>query len=245
MAARRKQRIGILLLAVVFEASLCVCSSREIRADDGLRKIQEEVQALRGSGKPDMDIKRRVLELEQEADVPSSDLEFEEHERMRTHIKMDGGLAFPKATDVILPEAAREIALDGVHETWASPEYRKPERCDSDDTIQENIPYRDLSEEEFVLLDSLYVREEFTPVDPAEIYGNKTHVYSYGPSAPPGTFVRMREENVPCLPYRIRVTNKHVYRDRGENALKNYDADPSHRGKIHPWVAKKLDGNKR
>jgi hypothetical protein len=47
---------------------------------------------------------------------------------------------------------------------------------------------------------------------------------------------------VPCVPYRVRMSNVAYYYDQGHNALKNYDGDPKGKGKLSDIIQRKLFG---
>ena len=78
------------------------------------------------------------------------------------------------------------------------------------------------------------------PVDPMEVFGSKVEVYTYGPKSGDGVNIRMTVDAVPCVPYRIRVTNHARYYHKGNLALKNYDKQPGGGGQYHPWVQQKV-----
>ena len=50
----------------------------------------------------------------------------------------------------------------------------------------------------------------------------------------------MSTDAVPCVPYRIRITNRAWYYDRGDKAFKNYDKKPSGLGEYSKWIQQKL-----
>jgi hypothetical protein len=90
--------------------------------------------------------------------------------------------------------------------------------------------------------DVLYLPEDLLPSDPTEVFGTQTMVRTYGPNSGEGVHVRMEVDEVPCLPYRTRITETTEYVDLGRNALKNYDKKQSEEGEFHPWIAQKLFG---
>lgn len=215
------------------------------RADEVLKKIQEDVRSLGGGEKVGHDIKRRVATLEREADLEEAIEDGRFVARTHTHIRMNGGVPFPKESEVMLPPTASPNEESETSAEFRGLEYRKPAACEGSRTIREETQPRHSSGEERVLLDTLYVREGFVPVDAAEIYGRMTEVFTSRSQPSLGELARMRADDVLCIPYRIRVTNRRIYRDTGENALRNYDIDPEARGRLHPWVEKKLDQEKR
>lgn len=133
----------------------------------------------------------------------------------------------PKATFTPLPTAT----------PW-----QKPGRCELDKTeVVVHSPERDPKD---VYYEELFVYEGFMPLDPVEVYGAKVRVHPYNPQDGKGAEIRMEMYGVPCIPYRFRMTATSYYYDTGLNALKNYDTDPTGKGTPHPWILKKLYGNK-
>jgi len=119
--------------------------------------------------------------------------------------------------------------------------WQKPRRCEVDRTrVEVHSPESNSHETNYEIL---FVYEDFIPLDPVEVYGSKVRVHGYNPLDGEGAEVRMEIYQVPCIPYRIRRTNYAHYYDTGLNALKNYDSDPTGRGKIHPWISQKIFGS--
>jgi hypothetical protein len=50
----------------------------------------------------------------------------------------------------------------------------------------------------------------------------------------------MTLDAAPCVPYRIRVTNRARYYHKGNLALKNYDKQLGGGGQYHSWIQQKL-----
>ena len=155
---------------------------------------------------------------------------------------MSGGLAFPLSEHVVLESKTETSSGSDGGFVEAMRIFELPPRCDQNHTDREQRGSLALSGGEETLLDSVYLREELAPVDASEVFGQKTRVFPYGPKSNTGVLYRMRADEIPCVPFRIRVTSRAIYRDRGENALKNYDRDPSDRGTHHPWIARIISG---
>lgn len=160
----------------------------------------------------------------------------------RTHVHASEGIPFPKLEEVVLPPPPPipPFPTSVMIENPPQPEYKKPPRCDNAQTIREALPQEYGSSEEVVISDILYLPEDLMPVDPMDVFGSQVVTYTYGPKSGDGVFVRMFYDAVPCLPYRIRYTNKARYYDRGNVALKNYDKQPSGRGQYHSVMQQKL-----
>ena len=211
-------------------------------ADDLNRLLREDVEALHREVSPDIDARNRVSVLQQEAESLPQLSSHQQKHRNRTHIKMSGGLAFPLSEHVVLESKTETSSGSDGRFVEAMRVFELPPRCDQNHTDREERGSLALSGAEETLLDSVYLREELAPVDASEVFGQKTRVFPYGPKSNPGVLYRMRADEIPCVPFRIRVTSRALYRDRGENALKNYDRDPSDRGTHHPWIARKISG---
>ena len=211
-------------------------------ADDLNRILREDVEALHREVSPDIDARNRVSVLQQEAESLPQLSSHQQKNRTRTHIKMSGGLAFPLSEHVVLESKTETSSGTDGRFVEAMRIFELPPRCDQNHTDREERGSLALSGAEETLLDSVYLREELAPVDASEVFGQKTRVFPYGPKSNPGVLYRMRADEIPCVPFRIRVTSRALYRDRGENALKNYDRDPSDRGTHHPWIARKISG---
>ena len=121
--------------------------------------------------------------------------------------------------------------------------WQKPCRCELDKTeVVVHSPERDPKD---VYYEELFVYEGFMPLDPVEVYGAKVRVHPYNPQDGKGAEIRMEMYGVPCIPYRFRMTATSYYYDTGLNALRNYDSDPTGKGKLHPWVSNKLYGDRK
>jgi hypothetical protein len=121
--------------------------------------------------------------------------------------------------------------------------WQKPNRCELDKTeVVVHSPERDPKD---VYYEELFVYEGFMPLDPVEVYGAKVRVHTYNPQNGRAAEIRMEMYDVPCIPYRFRMTATSYYYDTGLNALKNYDSDPASKGQLHPWVANKLYGSSK
>lgn len=83
------------------------------------------------------------------------------------------------------------------------------------------------NDQEKIFFDMLFIRKEMIPLNADEVFGKKTLIRSFRlDKATPSTLSAIGL-NVPCLPYRMRVTNAGVFKHQGIDALKNYDSGPS------------------
>lgn len=152
------------------------------------------------------------------------------------------GIVFPDIStiddaDLYTPTPSPEPTATPLptHTPW-----QKPLRC-QDNSTKTSI-HSPGGNPQVVWQEKLFVYDDFLPLDTTEVYGIKVKVYPYDVDDPQGALVRMRLYEVPCVPYRIRYTDKAYHYDMGLNALKNYDSDQTGKGKIHPWIAQKVFG---
>ena len=160
----------------------------------------------------------------------------------RTHLRGRDGIPFPPPEEVYIdPHPPISFPTENkMVENIPPPQYTKPPRCDSNEMKREEHPLDDGNKEETILFETLYLPEDLVPVDVSEVYGTKVKLYPYGPTSGDGAYVRMRIDAIPCVPYRLRVTNRAWYYEQGNNALKNYDRLPSGRGEFSKWIQQKL-----
>lgn len=153
------------------------------------------------------------------------------------------GIPFPKAEESVWkPIPTPDPALADPTPTplpTATP-YQKPRACDRNETKQ--VVYEPSVTEGGILNDILFISEELVPLEPEAVFGSRVSLvpYSYKLERGEAPFTRMEIYSVPCLPYRIRLTNKAHYYDFGLNAYRNYDKAPSGRGILDPVMAGRL-----
>jgi hypothetical protein len=121
--------------------------------------------------------------------------------------------------------------------------YQQPKRCSRNET--QAVVYKEKESETELFTDYLFIPEELIPLDPEEVFGSEVSLVPYGPEAGEGGKIRMEINEVPCVPYRRRLTNTTRYFDTGINALKNYDGAPGGSGKLHPLMQQKLKQTSR
>lgn len=234
-------------LVMVLSLSWCFASY----ADDSLNDLQKHVETLRaqqqGGGRAET---QRIFDKARaEAEAVGAQLQkndskgpiASQSEIQRTHVRSTDGVPFPKPEEVVL-EPRPTIAIPpsaGMAENVPEREYKKPPRCDAAETKRDEWPLDDINEER-IIGEVLYLPEDLMPVDPMEVFGTKVEVYTYGPKSGNGVNMRMTVDAVPCVPYRIRVTNRARYYSRGNVALKNYDKQPGGQGQYHAWIQQKV-----
>jgi hypothetical protein len=167
-----------------------------------------------------------------------------------SHIKLNEGIPFPTVDAIVWDpdppglKELRESTPPAAPIPIATP-YQRPSRCERHYTTR-TVRYPDgVEEKDKPLYDKLYLAEDMIPLDPAEVYGARARLFSYGPTSGEGVYLRMESDRVPCVPYRVRMTNTARYEDFGFNALKNYSKDQSGQGLFDPWVSNKLFGRKK
>lgn len=156
-----------------------------------------------------------------------------------SHTAGKEGIPFPKPEDVLLKPIPTADILTPTPEPVSTPEpYRKPGRCEKSETRRE--VFEPGAGESQLLYDILFVSEDLVPLEPDEVFGAKVELNPYGPNSSKASEIRMEIYNVPCLPYRIRMTNVAYYYDSGLHALKNYSKNQAGRGELHPVMSSKL-----
>jgi hypothetical protein len=224
-----------------------------VAAEDSLADLQRHVESLRtqqqgsgsaetqrifGKARAEAESLKKAVDAKQPTPTP---LPIPD-KTPRTHVRGGEGIPFPKPEEVYFdPHPPISFSSESkMAENIPPPQYTKPPRCESNETKREERSVDDGHKEEMILSDTLYLSEEYVPVDVAEVYGTKVQIYPYGPKSGSGVYVRMRTHAVPCVPYRIRITNRAWYYDRGNNALKYYDKQPGGRGEYSKWMQQKL-----
>jgi len=167
-----------------------------------------------------------------------------------SHIKLGEGIPLPPGDSIVWDpdppglKELRESSPPAAPIPIATP-YQRPSRCERHYTTRTVMYPNAVEEKDKPLYDKLYLAEDMVPLDPAEAYGARARLYSYGPTSGEGVYLRMESDRVPCVPYRVRMTNAARYEDFGFNALKNYTKDQSGQGTFDAWVSNKLFGRKK
>ncbi|MCB0353714.1 MAG: hypothetical protein KDD64_09325 [Bdellovibrionales bacterium] len=73
---------------------------------------------------------------------------------------------------------------------------------------------------------------------PSELFGENIQVHVYSTKVGDQFSLLASEGKAACLPFRLRVTDKNIYREYGEDALKNYGDKPDGKGTLHPEIAR-------
>ena len=237
--------VGVALLAVGAFVS-------GAHADDTLAELQKHVDNLRAQqqGTNQTDNKRifdkaraQAEGMSQSLNQPASQAEVAPDAKLpRTHVRAKDGVPFPKPEEVILPPQPTMppiVMTNDMAENFIVPVYKKPPRCDRPEARREESIFDDGNRDETTIGEILYLPEDLMPVDSMEVFGSKVQTFTYGPQSGDGVNIRMTLDKVPCVPYRIRLTNRARYYESGDFALKNYERDPSWRGNYHAWIQKK------
>ena len=247
---RRSPHCAVLIILV---GALFV---RPATADDSLKDLQKHVESLKAKSvdtqsRSGQKVLERARSSAKEVDQKLDDLSNKPAAkaaptpRPRTHVRSKSGVGFPKYEEVVLESFPTPTPTPKVERTpWKPPEYRRPSRCQDDATRRIVNAVGDQNKEEQVLYDVLYLPEDYVPLDPQEVFGERAKLIPYSPSIDEGTVMMMQMDRVPCLPYRMRITTSAIYYDTGKNALKNYSKKISGRGEYHPFMREKLFGIK-
>ena len=152
------------------------------------------------------------------------------------------GIPFPKPEEVLFkpPPAGTPSPLEtpAPRPVWSPEPYIRPTKCERNETRRQETNSE--GDDSTTLLDKLFISEDLVPPDPQEVFGAETSLIPYGTKEEKATLIRMEIYQVPCVPYRMRMTERADYIDTGLNALKNYDSDPSGKGVLNPFVERKL-----
>ncbi len=125
---------------------------------------------------------------------------------------------------------------------------KKISSCREDKTLAYNNnaqlpPELQADKDSDVLFDILYLSPDAPAVTdmltgPDELFGKETLIHTYRDKMGDYPSLTASQNNVECLPFRLRVTRNKIYRHYGRNALKNFDNDE--KGSFHLQVKKKL-----
>ncbi len=91
--------------------------------------------------------------------------------------------------------------------------------------------------EESTKKDILFIRSEIPSV-PDELFGKNVRVFQYKGTTGDPVSVAIKNMRVPCLPFRMRLSEHLSVQDFGLNALRNYDREFNGKGDLHPYVQK-------
>ena len=161
-----------------------------------------------------------------------------------SHVRGKDGVEFPPAEEVILKPLPTPTAGPAPTElpVWSPEPYARPSRCQTNETKRVVWNEKASEPENEVLNDILFVEKGLIPLDPEESFGKTTRLMPYETPFSRGSLISMEIYAVPCVPYRVRMSNVAYYYDQGHNALKNYDGDPRGKGKLSHIIQRKLFG---
>lgn len=206
--------------------------SKDLSASEG---YEEEVKRMRAG-----------IGGEQSSDFEPEDSNraqnYDEQATMKTRI-ITGieGLPFSNPEQIVLEPTPTATLPPAPEPPPATPTpWQHPQRCLTNETIKEALVAE--TDRQEILNDTLFLPEDYIPIDMGEVYGNVVSFYPYGPSQGAGQFVSQEVFKVPCLPYRIRQTTWGRYLHFGHDALKHYEDSGKDLGKFHPWVEQRLFG---
>lgn len=167
------------------------------------------------------------------------------------HLRGDVGIDLPKKGEFPFPAGpqatisqeqmrkAAEIGYEQLKEVFAkAQELPALPECSNSYTkkVSTGVPGKD--KDEYSILDLLFIADDI-PSDVQEIFGDYTMVIKYETFVNNPMAVLARRFQVDCLPYRIRITNQHMMRHQGIDALLNYDSNPDGKGTMHAYVKAK------
>jgi hypothetical protein len=171
-----------------------------------------------------------------------------------SHLRGNEGIPFPQPNEVKLEPVATPSANEDGSEIknesstgfqapvfWVDPPKRvyRPTACTESKTVV--VPRPAKGDPKHFVFDRLYVSRDLIPIDSSDIYGVNTDVLSYEGDGAESVLLRMQSDKVPCVPYRIRFSDTQAYYHFGEDALANYDKNPTDRGEMHAWVRRQIE----
>lgn len=161
-----------------------------------------------------------------------------------SHVRGKDGVEFPPTEEVILKPLPTPTAGPAPTElpVWSPEPYTRPSRCQTNETKRVVWNEKASEPENEVLNDILFVEKGLIPLDPEESFGKTPRLMPYETPLSKGSLINMEIYAVPCVPYRVRMSNVAYYYDQGHNALKNYDGDPKGKGKLSDIIQRKLFG---
>lgn len=111
--------------------------------------------------------------------------------------------------------------------------------CMLNKTEKVAIPKTPKTQPNQLLFDYLFLQKDDLPIDPAKAFGKKTSVFEYESFESASAYLALAVKAT-CMPYRIRVTGKYIYRHFGLNALYNFDQQYDGKGKLDKSIAEKF-----
>lgn len=166
------------------------------------------------------------------------------------HLKSDQGIAFDKV-EIVLPTipAAPVLSEEEIYE-------RELLRIEAVDTLPNipdckknrtiKIPFDDPvpESEDGIIVDTLFAPSELIPNDLKEAFGEEIKVRPFT-GKPDNESLSYKAVNIPCFPFRVRITKNYIIREEGENAVKDYSEGPYTKGKMSKIMRLKLQDYKK
>lgn len=233
--------------AVAWMTAIFIATSASVRADSGLEEISRKIAEMSGSQErgalakqqaaAQADKKLSVFEASVQRPAPTStpDPRF----AIVSHFRAAQARPFPGKDGIVLapqPTAVARVAPLPAADYWVVGQNRvvRPAACAQMSTRK--VQRRASGDSKRVIYDVLYVPQELVALDSSEVYGANTTVYGSQGVDGDEVLLRMSLDRVPCIPYRVRLTETHTYIHAGEDAVRNYDSDPFGPGVLHNWV---------
>lgn len=255
---------------ILILVSLMWCIPRQVHADDKQAELERSIEQLEkrrdahrqprrensaprsprdnrfSAIKESLDQDRRVAK---EENTPSPDGYLEgQSGRVTAHLRVRSGVEFPSADHVVLPsfpEVSPSLYMSMSEPARSETKpvtYERPARCEKNFTNR-TLRYPE-SDDTTLIYEKIYLIQDLVPLDTIEVYGPKVRLVPYGGEDAESENRRMALDQVPCVPFRRRLTAAALYEDYGTAALKNYSQKPSGNGVMHVWVEQKLYGKR-
>lgn len=157
-------------------------------------------------------------------------------------------VSFPEYVDQVWPPIptpeTTPIPEDSTPDPTPIPYRFPPKNCSKNETSFE--PANSPSSEPEVMLDRIFIPEGLIPLNPEEELGSNIDLVPLSQDFNDSVIeTKFEIYEVPCVPYRMRVTNNGTFYHSGHDALKNYDLDPNGKGEWGPVMYARLFPGKR
>ena len=183
--------------------------------------------------------------------------EKEETVSVVRHLRSTNGAPLAKAAEVAPPNSKGEIEKlrqkraqnprersaqarkAGYTKLLTPPELQS---CAKGETVKQKNSTPFPSDSSRIRFDILYLKSDAREiVDPRSSFGEKITTHVYTTNKADLLSLKATHHGAPCLPFRIRVTDKFVYFHMGADALRNFDRHPDGKGVVTDEIKPLLD----
>lgn len=163
------------------------------------------------------------------------------------HYRGKYGMAFPTEEEVVssfhydVDAIKRQIedSYKGAEEYVKQLAVGAYPNCDVSDTTKTKMPpsaAQDFPDPDVVIVDMLFINKHDIPINYQEMWGKRVVVRPLEAGKTEMAMPYLKSLGMTCLPFRVRVTPKFQFVHQGFDALKNYEANPTGKGKLDPQL---------